>query len=116
MVRGISMVLAVGLVVLWIVGLGQHSTAWLTWLDGLAALFGFAVAAGIAPGVTRAAAAGAPISLAVGLASLWIIGLATHAAAWLTWWTFAFSVAYLLVGISAGAQRQVPTVTRPRMV
>ena len=116
MTRGISVALSVGLVILWIVGLGQHATGWLTWLDGLGALFGFAIAAGVAPGITRAAASGSPIALAVGLGVLWIIGLATHAEAWLSWWTFAFAVAFLLVGIGAGAQGRAPTAPRPRAV
>ncbi len=117
MVRGISVALAIGLVILWIVGIGQHATAWLTWLDGLGALFGFAIAAGVAPGVTRAAAAGGPVALAIGLFILWIIGLATHAEVWLTWWTFAFAVAFLIVGVAGGTMRRpVGQVTRPRTV
>ncbi len=117
MVRGISVALAIGLVILWIVGLGDHATAWLTWLDGLGALFGFALAAGIVPGVSAAAAAAGPIALAIGLGILWIIGLATNASMWLTWWTFAFAIAFLLVGIGAGMQQRSPVdMRRPRTV
>jgi hypothetical protein len=117
MIRGISVALAIGLVILWIVGLSAHATAWLTWLDGLGALFGFALAAGIVPGVSAAAAASGPIALAIGLGILWIIGLVMHAEMWLTWWTFAFAIAFLLVGIGAGMQeRPRVDVRRPRTV
>ena len=116
MVRGVSVALAIGLVILWIVGLGEHATAWLTWLDGLGAQFGFALAGGIVPGLSNAAAAAGPIALAIGLGILWIIGLATHTEAWLTWWTFAFAVAYLIVGIGAGMARRPVDIGRPRTV
>lgn len=104
MVRGISLVLAIGLVVLWILGLSQHATGWMTWLDGLGALIGFAIAGGVTSELSRTAAATGPVALAIGLGVLWIIGLATNASLWLTWWTFAFAVAFLLVGIGAGVQ------------
>lgn len=104
MVRGISLVLAIGLVILWIVGLSQHATGWMTWLDGLGALIAFAIAAGVTATMSRAALATGPVALAIGLGVLWIIGLATHASLWLSWWTFAFAVAFLVLGIGAGVQ------------
>jgi hypothetical protein len=109
--------LAIGLVILWLVGLSQHATAWLTWLDVVGALFGFAIAAGAGPQVARGFAGGAPIALAIGLGVLWIIGLATHAEAWLTWWTFAFACAFLLLGIGGSfTRRPVLRTTEPRPV
>jgi hypothetical protein len=45
---------------------------------------------------------------------LWIAGLATHAERWLSWWTFVFAGAFLVVGISAAMQR--PVITTPRAV
>ena len=55
MVRGASIVLGAGLIALWLVGLGNHATAWLTWLDGVAALCAFGLAAAIIPDRTRVA-------------------------------------------------------------
>lgn len=116
MVRASSIVLGAGLVILWAVGLGNHATAWLTWLDGLGALVAFGIAAAVVPTTRVAANASPPIVLAIGLFVLWIIALAVHAEAWLAWWTFAFACAFLLVGIIAGFERREPTITRPRTV
>jgi hypothetical protein len=117
-VRGISLILAVGLVILWLVGLSQHATAWLTWLNGLGALVGFAIAAGAVPRLERGVGSGGSIALAIGLGVLWIIGLAEHRETWLVWWTFAFACAYFLLGIGSGASTTrrpiVTTTTHPR--
>jgi len=100
LVRGISLILAVGLIILWLVGLSQHATPWLTWLDGLGALFGFAIAGGAAVVMARHVGSAASIVLGIGLGVLWIIGLAEHREGWLVWWTFAFACAYLVLGIA----------------
>jgi len=115
MVRGTSIVLGIGLVLLWIVGLSNHASAWLTWLDGLAALCAFGVAAAAVPegaGVTAAS----PLGLSVGLYVLWIIGLAMHVETWLAWWTFAFATGFLLLGLFSGASTRRPTMARPQRV
>jgi hypothetical protein len=108
-------VLAIGLVVLWLAALSQHATSWLTWADVVAALCAFAIAAGAGASVTPGSSATLPLALSVGLAVLWIIGLASHASSWLAWWTFAFACAFLLIGVAdgVGSTRQM---TRPRPV
>jgi hypothetical protein len=113
MVRGISAILASGLTVLWLVGLGRHATPWLSWLDGLGALCGFAIALGASDIPTRNRAAG-PIALGMGLVVLWIIGLATHSNFGLTWWTLFFACAFLLVGIVARFSKRQPAPRTPR--
>jgi hypothetical protein len=110
MLRAISLVLAVGLGIVWLVGVNYHATSWLTWLDGLGALCGFAIAAGAGATVWAGA-----VALSIGLFILWIIGLATHAQGWSTWWTLVFACAFLLVGM-AGFARREPTRTTPRPV
>jgi hypothetical protein len=115
MVRGSSIVLGIGLVILWLVGLSNHATAWLTWFDGLAALCAFGIAAAVSSEhASTSVVSGGPIALAMGLYVLWIVGLATHAEHWLSWWTFAFATAFLVVGVSASMQR--PVITTPRTV
>ena len=103
MIRGMALILAIGLFVLWIVALGQHATPWLTWLDLLAALFGFAIVVGAGAVTGLAFGIGAPMALAIGLFVLWIIALATHADSWLSWWTFGFACAFFFAAIVGGA-------------
>ena len=95
MFRAISFVLGLGLVLLWLAGLSSHASAWLTWLDGLAALIAIAGAAALVE-FHRGGTAGTGL-LALGLFILWIIGLATGATLWLSWWTFAFACAFVVV-------------------
>jgi hypothetical protein len=112
MTRVVSFFLGCGLIVLWLAGLSGHATGWLTWLDVLAALCAFGIAAVAGERMSRGFASGAPIALASALAVLWIIGLTTRASSWLTWWTFAFACAFLLLGLGGAGQSQ--QMTRPR--
>ena len=103
--RAWSLVFAIGLVVLWIAGLSSPGTAaWLTWLDGVAAICGFIIAGTVDYDSPRSARMGAPIALAVGLYALWIIGLATDGRSFQNWWSFGFACGFLLLGISAYSQ------------
>jgi hypothetical protein len=123
MTRAWSSALGIGLLLVWIAGLSYDATPWLTWLDGVAALFSFGIAGYLYPGsysnniptptseVLPVNAGLLPTTLGAGLFVLWIVGLATQATLWLSWWTFAFSVAYLVVGL---ASRRVK-VPRSRM-
>lgn len=87
-------ILGIGMIILGLIGIG--TVAWLGWID-----FGLGVAAVIAAGLLREDQRPASIItealLGVASLALWIIGLVVGAAAWLTWWTFAFGVAFLLV-------------------
>jgi hypothetical protein len=110
MVRGTSIALGIGLAILWIVGLSNHAAIWLTWLDALAALGAFAVAAAAVPDTPRSTAvAASPILLATGLFVVWIIGLAVHAESYMAWWTFAFACAFLLLGLFSGTTTTTST-------
>jgi hypothetical protein len=115
MIRASSIALGIGLVVLWLVGLWNGATAWLTWLNGVGGLVAFGIAASVTPRVVGAAA-GSPIALSVGLFALWIIALITHATTWLTWWTFAFACAFLMVGMAGGYVARPTAPTRLQRV
>jgi hypothetical protein len=117
MVRGSSIVLGAGLVILWLVGLARDATPWLTWFNLLGGLFSFAVAAAITPGRSGyAVPAGAPMALAVFLSVLFIVAMSIGASSWMAWWTFAFACAYMILGLLAIGERTPtsPTLTHPR--
>lgn len=103
MARVGSVILGAGLVVLWIVGLNQGATMWLTWLLGIAGLTSIVVAA-MLPAHHGREGAKSPAALGFVLFAFWILGIATHATSWLTWWTFALGLGYL--GIAAVEARQ----------
>ncbi len=107
MVRSASIVLGVAMTIVWLLGMNQHATGWLTWLDGAAALGAFAVAGAVRAdsGVTLSRGA---VVLSTGLFAIWAAGLMRHTEGWLTWWTFAFGVGFLLVGALASTEKQPP--------
>lgn len=95
----IRILLAIGLVVLGLVGVGAHVTPWLSWL-----VFAIGVLGLIGSGMVFSRVEyGRPTSGTMGVACLvlWIIGLAARAMPWLTWWTFAFGVAFLVTAFVA---------------
>lgn len=113
MIRGFSILLAIGFAVLWIIGLATHATAWLTWLDLLAAVLAFAI--GVMRGDVRQTS-GSLIALSIGAFVLWIIGLVARAEVWLVWCTFAGACGLLIDGIAAAVMRREVPVRSPRVV
>jgi hypothetical protein len=112
-----TVVLGVGLIILWLVGLSDHATGWLTWLNGIVGLVSLAAALSMPQDVSNVSASMGPYALAVGLFVFWIIGLATGATRWLTWWTFAFGCAYVLAGVATGtSERIIPQQRTPTSV
>jgi hypothetical protein len=91
-----SVVLGLGLVVLWIMGLNQGATQWLTWMVGLSGLVSFVVAALLPAGQGEPSSA-TPGVIGLALLGLWLFGLGLHATAWLSWLAFVFGCAYLIV-------------------
>jgi hypothetical protein len=111
MVRSWSIVLGIGLAVLWVTGMSDpRAPAWMAWLIGVASLGSFLIAGSASEiSVSRRDAAG-PFILAAGLLALWAVGLLTGAAPWIAWWTFAFACANALLGFAASRSREEPTV------
>jgi hypothetical protein len=94
--RPLSIVCGIGLVILWLVGLGSATSApWLTWLNALGAIMSFVVASSVQ---TRTAAINTAVGTSIGLFALWIIGLSTDGLAYQNWWTFVFAC---LMGVAA---------------
>ncbi len=131
--------LGIGLGLLWIAGLYNHATGWLVWLDFVCAILSLGF--GLIPdnmierrigggtisttGTTRTTTTNRveallrlpPFFEMVSLLVLWIIALAVGASSWMAWWTFAFAIAYGLLGVGTslpeGGYRRT-TITGPR--
>ena len=112
MVRNGSIVLGIGLVILWIVGLADGQPHWMGWLDLLGAAITFLVS-GYVGSMSRAVQVAEPIALGVGLIVLWVIGLSVGSAAGMSWANFGFGLAFVLLGcLEAVSTRGVRTATR----
>jgi hypothetical protein len=98
-----SVVLGVGLVVLWIMGLNQGATQWLTWMVGLSGLVSFVIAALVPAGQGEPSSV-SPAVVGLALVGLWLFGLGLRATPWLSWLAFVFGCAYLAVGTLAASR------------
>ena len=117
MLKRSCIILGVGLLVMWIPGLGSPTApGWLTWLDGVGAFFTFIVSGSGSPYTDPYAVPdyGVETAMDVSMKSrlrrtfgisaylfmLWIVAASTGAVAWMTWWTFAFACAFSAVGLA----------------
>jgi hypothetical protein len=101
MIRTVSILLALGLAIAGVAGLGTHATRWLSGLDILTAVFACAVAATAAAPTDTAMTL---IALSITTMVLAVAGLAGGAAPWLGWCTLAAAIGFLVVGIAAVLQ------------
>lgn len=101
MLRASLVSLGIAMVLLWMVGVVDHSTDWMTWLDGIAGLLTFLLVPVTRPRLGPAAVSIGPNLIGLGLLAMFIVGIATAASAWLTWFTFAAACAYLMFGAFA---------------
>jgi hypothetical protein len=102
MVRKSSFILGIGLAILWWVGLSQNHSATILWFDAVAAVVAFGIAALLPdPEEEYASRALGPVFLGLGLAAVWIAGMAAGQPIWASWLNFAFSLAFLGVATSA---------------
>lgn len=93
-----------GLTAMWVIGLSQDASVWLTWLVGIAAALSFATVGLIPEKRGSLWAAGCLALLSGGLGVMWIVGLAVHATPWLTWWTFVGAVLASLIAAGTAVQ------------
>lgn len=101
MLRASLTALGIAMLLLWIVGVVDHSTDWMTWLSGIAALLTFLLVPITRDDVGPAAVSIGPNLIGLGLIAIFIVGIATAASAWLTWFNFAAGCAYLMFGALA---------------
>jgi hypothetical protein len=107
MLRASLVSLGIATFLLWMVGIVDGATSWMTWVVGVAALLTFLLVPGAAPDVEPVRAAVAPQLIGLGLIALFVAGLVTHASGWLTWFCLAFGCGYLLFGAFAFTVRCV---------
>jgi hypothetical protein len=91
MLRAILVSIGLGLILVWIVALVDRSTWWMTWLVGIAGWLTCGDAALVKNEMGPIGASMGSVLIGSGLMALFIVGLATGATAWLTWFTFAFA-------------------------
>src|SRR5262249_22895503 len=112
MVRPWMIVLGVGLLLLWLAGVGSRTGGGLLWIDFVLGVA--SIGAGVfAAALSRNARMGIPVALSIALFFVWMSGLALRQQPWRSWWTFAFACGYLLVAALAGAAQQRPTEGAP---
>jgi hypothetical protein len=107
MLRFAPVFLALGLAVLWVIGLAEDSTTWLTWVVG-ALVIPMLATTGLVP--ERQASAWAALCLALlalALAAAWLVGWHSGAVPWLTWWTLAFGVMSLATASGVALQERI---------
>lgn len=107
MVRRSSLLIGLGLALLWWIGLSLDRSATMLWFNAVAALIAFAIAGLIEEPEKNPGDAFGPAMLGLGLAALWIIGIATHQHVWVTWANFLFAAACLAVAVRAVSPRHV---------
>jgi hypothetical protein len=98
MLRASLASLGIAMVLLWMVGVVDHATDWMTWLIGIAAVLTFWLVPVTRRHLGPGAVAIGPNLVGLGLIAMFIVGLATEASAWLTWFTFAAGCSYLMFG------------------
>lgn len=116
MVRVVPALIGLGLAVMWIVGMSVDATIWLTWTVGIAAALSLATVGIIPERRSSAWAAFCLGAITTGLATMWIIGLATHATPWLVWWTFVAACLTTVAALSAGAQGALDAIRTPEVI
>jgi|SRR4029079_10299854 len=114
MVRRSSLVIGLGLTLLWWIGLSLDHSATMLWLNAVGALVAFTIAGLVDETEPNPANAFGPAMLGLGLTALWIVGVSTHQQAWVTWANFVFAVACLAVAVMAVAPRHATITSRRR--
>jgi hypothetical protein len=114
MVRRSSLVIGLGLALLWWIGLSLDHSATMLWLDAVAALIAFAIAGLVDEAEPNPANAVGPAILGLGLTALWLVGLTTHQPAWATWANFLFAAACLAVAVMAVGTRHARIASHSR--
>lgn len=92
---GVAALLGAGLAVTWMFGLWHHATGWLNWTICASAILALG---GLGPtAASEMFGIGTWPVISSVLLAVWLFGLATNATRWLTWLSFAFGCAFLIL-------------------
>jgi len=110
--RGVNLVLGAALFALGVVGVRASLAQWLLSLIFLLAFGAFVTA--LAPPRAFAVSRALDLGLGAALVVVWLVALGASIESWFAWWTFAFGVAFLIVGVgAAGIARETERLSRP---
>jgi hypothetical protein len=112
MVRKSCFILGIALGIFWWIGLSENQGATLLWFDAVAAVTAFGTAALLSDPERSPSRAFGPALIGLGLAVVWVVGMATGQPVWATWLNFAFAVAFLGVAVSSLLQPRMVRVRR----
>jgi hypothetical protein len=107
MLRLAPLFLALGLTVLWVIGLSEDATVWLTWGVGALAIPMLATTGLVPERQASGWAALCLMLLGAALGLLWLVGWRAGADGWLTWWTLLFGVLTWFAAAGVGFQEQI---------
>ena len=113
MIKGWSIALGIGLLILGFTGILRSSgDSWIGWLDIVGAVFSFITAASAA---TTSDPKAGPLGISAGLFVIWLLAVVTATVSTpIIWWNFAFACAYLLVGGVGHEEKQKSLASAPR--
>ena len=115
MVKTGMIVLGIGLTALWALGLWADRTAVILWFDAVLALLSFGIAGLEREEEMGASRGGGPALIALGLATVAIVSVATGQRAWVSGLNFLAACAYLGLAIAAASRgRHAYAHARPR--
>ncbi len=114
MLRASLVALGIAMILLWIVGLVDHATDWVVWLDGIAGVLTFLLVPVTRDDVGPIGVSLGPNLVGLGLLAVFIVAVSTRASAWITWFTLAFSGGYLMLAAFAFMVRAFEPSTESR--
>jgi hypothetical protein len=114
MVRKSSWVIGLGLALFWWIGLSLNHSMTMLWFNAVAAVIAFGIGGLVDESEYNPANAMGPAILGLGLAVLWIVGIATRQPLWFTWLNFLFAAANLVVAVMTLSSRHVEIEHRVR--
>lgn len=104
MVRRSSFIIGLGLALLWWIGLSLNHNATLLWFDAVGAVLAFGIGGLVDDTFEHQPSyALGPAMLGLGLAVVWIAGMASGQPRWVAWFNFLFAAASLAVAVRAAA-------------